>query len=298
MDWDDLRYFAAVADEGSLSGAARRIGVNASTVSRHIDALEAHLGVRLFERGADGYTPTSGGTKLREHAARIEAEVFALVREFDAEDRGLEGVVSLTVPDFLAGPFVVRHMPVLRERHPGVRLDLIADNRELNLSRREADVALRLARPEQGDLLVRRIGTVGYGLYASPAYVAQRGAPSSLDDLRNFDLFNFVDDYAHFGPVEWLRRYRGDRPPVFRSNSAMERIEAAVAGVGISLAPVVAAARRPDLVRLLPDAPMPTLDLWLLVHRDIARTPRVRAVLDFLGEQAKADAERLGPATD
>lgn len=293
VNWDDLRYFLAVAGEGSLSGAARALRVNPATVSRHVDALEERFAVRLFDRRQDGYGLTPAGEKLLARARGIEAEMFALGRAFDAEDRGLAGTVTVTSTESLTVPFLIRNLPLLQQRHPGIRLHLVNEYRMLNLSRREADVAIRLARPEQGDLTIRKIGVMGFGLYASTGYIAAHGVPASAADLRQHRVVDWLDGFPENDTVLWLRRQIGDSVPVFSTNPASARLAAARMGIGIALVPCMVAEGVTGMVRVLPDEAIPGVDLWLLVHRDLVRIARVRAVLDFIHDRAQAEADRI-----
>ncbi|MEQ8395344.1 LysR family transcriptional regulator [Thalassobaculum sp.] len=293
MNWDDLRYFLAVAGEGSLSGAARSLHVNPATVSRHVDALEERFAVRLFDRRQDGYGLTPAGEKLLARSRGIESEMFALGRAFDAEDRGLAGTVTVTATESLTVPFLIRNLPLLEQRHPGIRLHLVNEYRMLNLSRREADVAIRLARPEQGDLSIRKIGVMGFGLYASPTYLELHGAPKTPGDLRDHRVIDWLDGFPENVTVTWLRRQIGDTVPIFSTNPASARLAAARMGVGIALVPCMVAEGVQGVVRLLPDEAIPGVDLWLLVHRDLARLAKVRAVLDFIYDRAQSEADRI-----
>ncbi len=298
MNWDDLRYFLAVASDGSLSAAARSLKVNPATVSRHIDALEARFGVRLFDRRQDGYGLTEAGEKLAIRARGIESEMFGLTRAFDAEDRGSAGTVTVTATESLTGPFLIRNLPLLRDRHPGIRLHLVNEYRMLNLSRREADVAIRLARPQQGDLVMRRIGTMGFGLYAAPGYLEAHGMPTVPSGLADHAIIDWLDGFPENAPVHWLREQIAGRPPAFSTNPASARLAAARAGMGIALVPCMVAeeagwVESGEVLRVLPDAEIPGVDLWLLVHRDLARLARVRAVLDFIHERARAEEARI-----
>lgn len=293
MNWDDLRYFLAVAAEGSLSAAARTLRVNPATVSRHVDALEARFEVRLFDRRQDGYGLTEAGEKLAARARGIESEMFGLARAFDAEDRGLAGTVAVTSTESLITPFLIRNLPLLQERHPGIRLQVVNEYRFLNLSRREADVAIRMARPEQGDLVIRRIGTLGFGLFASPAYLEARGTPEAPADLAQHSVIDWLDGFPENAPVSWLRQQMAGRPAAFATNPASARLAAARAGIGIALVPFMVAEEVDGIRRVLPDVELPGVDLWLLVHRDLSRLARIRAVLDFLHERAQAEADRI-----
>lgn len=293
MNWDDLRYFLAVAAGGSLSAAARALRVNPATVSRHVDALEARFGVRLFDRRQDGYTLTEAGEKLAVRARAIETEMFGLARAFDAEDKGLAGTVTVTSTESLTGPFLIRALPRLRQTHPGIRLQIVNEYRSLNLSRREADVAIRLARPEQGDLVMRRIGTMGFGLFAADEYLEQYGRPNAPADLAQHAVVDWLDGFPENAPVSWLRGHMAGQPAAFATNPASARLAAAKAGIGIALVPCMVAEGVAGIRRILPEVEIPGVDLWLLVHRDLSKLARIRAVLDFIHERAHAEADRI-----
>ncbi len=292
MDWDNLRFVLAVADAGGLSAAARALRVDTATVSRRLDALEAELRCKLFHRSRQGLQSTSAGAKLLTHARRVEGEVRALGFALSAEDRGLDGTVVVTATEPIASGLVVPALDAFRARHPGIALELVTDIRALDLGRREADIALRLLRPHQGDLRVRKLGVVGYALYASPDYVARRGTPDPRDGCAGHALIDWPVDYTIIPQVPWLRAQCARATVVLRSTSAMTRLAAAASGIAIALLPCVIADTDPRLVRIKTE-PSPTQDLWLVTHRDLARVPRIRAVLDFLSETARRAGRRL-----
>jgi len=296
MDWDHLRFVLAVADAGGLSAAARALRVDTATVSRRLDALEAELRCRLFARSRRGLAPTPAGAKLLTHARRIDGEVRALGFELSAEDRGLEGTVVITATEPIAAGLVVPALTAFRVKHPGIAVELVTDIRALDLSRREADIALRLVRPDQGDLKLRRLGAVGYALYASPAYLERHPKSNAAAGLAGHDLIDWPVDYTIIDQVPWLRAHAARATVVLRSSSAMTRLAAAAAGVGIALLPQLLAALDPRVVRVPSVAP-PTQDLWLVTHRDLATVPRIRATATFLADAARAASKRLNGAT-
>ena len=295
MDWDHLRFVLAVADAGGLSAAARALRVDTATVSRRLDALEAELSCKLFERSRQGLKSTSAGAKLLTHARRIDGEVRALGFELSAEDRGLDGTVVVTATEPIASGLVVPALEAFRTRHPGIALELVTDIRALDLGRREADIALRLLRPHQGDLRLRKLGTVGYGLYVSQAAVERHGMPDPRKGCAGHDLIDWPVPYTIIPQVPWLREQAAQAKVALRSSSAMTRLAAAAAGVGIALLPRVIADPDPRLVRVPSETP-PVQDLWLVTHRDLAKVPRIRAVLDFLTDTARRAARRLNGA--
>lgn len=292
MDWDHLRLVLAVADAGGLSQAARALQVDPATITRRLDAVEAHLRCKLFHRSRRGLEPTAAGTKLIALARRMDAEVRAVGLSLSAEDRGLSGSVVITATEAVAAGLVAPALPEFRRRHPGITVEIATDIRLFDLGRREADIALRLSRPLQGDLKLRRLGAVGYGLYAAPAYLAERGQPRAADGFAGHDLIDWPADYTVIPQVPWLRGLARAATVVMRSNSASARAAAAVAGSGIALLPRLIADDDAGLVRLEDVAP--AQELWLVSHRDLAQVPRVRAMLDYLATVARAAGPRLG----
>ncbi len=291
VDWDDLKIGLKVAEARSLSGAARALGVDVATAARRLERLEAAMGAKLFQRDNRGLLPTSAGEKLAVHAARMEAEVADLRTALDAADLGVEGIVALTTTDVLACHLIGPALPALRTRHPGIVVEVATDIRTLNLSRREADIALRLARPEQAALLARKVGTVGYALYAERGYLDTR--PKPADGLEGHVLVDWPEDYTVIPQVSWLRKIARSAATGLRANSAHLRHQAARAGLGIACLPCVMVAGDDGLVRIDIGDKAPALDLWLAAHRDQSRIPRVRATLDFVAELAETEKARL-----
>lgn len=291
MDWDHLRFVLAVADAGGLSRAGRNLQVDPATITRRLDAVEAHLRCKLFHRSRRGLEPTAAGEKLIALARRMDAEVRAVDLSLSAEDRGLSGSIVITATEAVAAGLVAPALPGFRRRHPGIAVEIATDIRLFDLGRREADIALRLSRPLQGDLKLRRLGAVGYGLYAAPDYLAARGRPQAADGFAGHDLIDWPVDYTVIPQVPWLRAQAFAATVVMRSNSASARAAAAAAGSGVALLPRLIADDDARLARL--EAAPPAQDLWLVSHRDLAAMPRVRAMLDYLAEVARAQAGKL-----
>lgn len=292
MDWDDLRFALAVAEAGGLSAAGRALHVDPATIGRRLDGLESQLKCKLFHRRRQGLVATSAGAKLIEHAKRVDDEIRALGFALSAEDRGVAGTVVITATEPIAAGFVAPALPDFHARHPDTAVELVTDIRTLDLGRREADIALRLSRPTQGDLIGRKLGQVAYALYATSDYLARFGTPAPDAACEGHRLIDWPAAYTVIPQVPWLRRHAAKAQVVLRSNSAMSRRAAAGAGAGIALLPCILADRDPALVRVPSEAP-PAQELWLVAHRDLARVPRVRATLDFLAATAKRSARRL-----
>ncbi|HET6439044.1 MAG TPA: LysR family transcriptional regulator [Anaeromyxobacter sp.] len=288
LDWGDLRFFLELARSGSLSAAARRLKVDRNTVARRVASLEAALGLALYERGPQGWTRTAAGDELAALASRVEENVLALARHADAADRDLGGTVRLTTPTHVCARLLVPALPLLRERHPRLLLEVAVDQRIFDLTRREADLALRLGRPREAGLVMRKIGEVAYGLYAS------RGSPAARRGRVDFGADPFVgfdDSLASVPQERWLAKMAPARRLVFRCNSSLSLLGAVRAGLGVAVLPCFVAAEEDGLVRLEAPEPAPH-ELWLLFHGDLGRTPRVRAVIDWLDEVVR----RAGPA--
>ncbi|PWC34254.1 LysR family transcriptional regulator [Azospirillum sp. TSO35-2] len=267
LDWDDLRVFLELARAGSLSAAARALRLSHATVGRRLAALEQTLGRTLMERRPDGYALTEEGESVRALAEAMDDRAQAIRRRAGA-DTGLTGNLRLTMTQALADRFVIPRLGPLRAAHPGLELEVIADNRALSLARREADLAIRLARPQRGDLVGRRLATLGYGLY---------GAPDAPDTLIAYD-----ESMAELPEALWLARHGGGRRVAFRSNSVQGQAAAAVAGFGLALLPCLLADGIAGLERRPLIGPPLSREAWLLVHRDRRAVPRVRVVIDHL----------------
>jgi DNA-binding transcriptional LysR family regulator len=289
LDWGNLRFFLELARNGSLSLAARRLGVDRSTVARRVAALEEELCVSLFERGPQGWDRTPAGQELAELAGRVEQDVLALARHVDARDRAVEGTVRLTTASHLAAHLFVPGLRPLRERHPGLVLEIAADQRTFDLTRREADLAVRMGRPRDAGLVMRKLSDVAYGLYASRTYLGGRRAAVDLAG----DVFLTFDESLASTPQErWLARVAPERKVAFRSNATAALMAAARLGLGVAVLPRFLAGRDAGLVRL--EGPEPVgHELWLLVHGDLRRAPRVKAVIDWIDEVVEREGAAL-----
>lgn len=284
LEWDDVRHLLAVKRTGTLASAARTLKTNATTVGRRITQLEERLGVKLFDRTSHGWTPTEACLRLFPHAERMEQEALAIARVSAADDPRLSGTVHVTTTEAIAARYLMPHLPALRERHPGIDLVLSSTERRLDLGRREADVALRISRPVEPDLVARRILRIELALYASVDYLERRGRPAPGDSFAGHDVVAFMEGRATRPENDWLAANCPEGRVVFRSNGVSVVVEAIREGLGLGLAPTVVGDREPALVRLETHDPPAPREVWLAYHRDIEPSPRVRAVIDFLGE--------------
>ncbi len=285
-DWDDLRFFLSVARSGSLSASSRTLRVDAATVSRRIASFEEAVGSRLFDRRPDGYRLTGTGLKLLDHAIRVEDDLLGLSAAVATEDRVVAGQVAVTASEAVTLSFLIPALPRLRKLHPGIRLDILSSNKVFSLARREADIALRSVRPDGGDLLARRIATLGFGLYASPGYLDRLGRPRCPEDLGRHSFVDWLEDYPRAETTVWYRRV-ASHPAVARMTGSQERLEAGLAGLGIVCLPHILV-RGKGLEPILSSLTVPPMEIWLLAHPDTAKMRRVRAVMDIIAEAASA----------
>ena len=291
-NWDDLRVFLAVARAGSLSGAARRLGVNHSTVFRRIAGFEETLGVRLFERLPNGYALTPAGEETLGIAERIEADVAALDRTVIGQDLRLSGTVRITATDMLAFWLLPEHLQQFRAAYPGIEIEIVVGNEALNLSQRETDIALRIGNTPPETLVGRRVGRLDFAIYGAPDYCALR--PDA--DLASQDWIGL--DSAHAPLTRRFEQFLPGVRPTVRSNSVACAVQLTKAGLGLAVLPCAIADRHPNLIRVaeLPDTF--SLDLWLLTHEDLRHTARIRAVLEFLTPALAESLKRVGTGSD
>lgn len=295
MDWDDLRYFLKVAETGGLSPAARFLRVNTATVGRHVEALEVGLGQKLFERTPQGYRLTDAGERLFEWSRKVEVEFNAIQAAFGSTPAE-SGTVSVATTDWIAAGFLIPTLPDFHRRHPGIDLVIAGSMDPVNLSRREADIALRLFRPEQGNLVVRRVGDIGHGLYASQDYIDRHGRPDLATNCEGHALIDWPAELESSAPVAWSRRHAGKARPLLRGNATI-RLSAACAGLGITVLTHIGVPCDSGLLRLDAEPPPPPLALWLVAHADLVHLPRIRAVMDHIAEAATAQAAYLRDGT-
>jgi DNA-binding transcriptional LysR family regulator len=275
-NWDDLRVFLAVARAGSLSGAARGLGVNHSTVFRRIAGLEEMLEVRLFDRLPNGYALTPAGEETLRIVECIEADVATLDRTVTGQDLRLSGTVRITATDMLAFWLLPYHLGRFRAAYPGIELEVVVGNETLNLSRRETDIALRIGNTPPETLVGRKVGRLEFAVYGAPDYLAAQ----TDTDLAQHDWIGL--DNAHALLTRRFEKFFPGVRPAIRSNSVACAVHLAKAGLGLGLLPCTIADQKPGLVRFAEVPDNFNLDLWLLTHEDLRHTARIRAVLDFL----------------
>jgi len=279
--WDDMRVFLMVARTLSTARAAERLKVNQSTVSRRIAALEEALGMALFERGPRGIQLKSAAERLMGLAEEMEATAFAVEREISGRSNQPEGKVRVTTIEDLASVLIAPELPAFRRRWPNIDLVLLTTPVTLDLSRGEADVSLRLARPTQSDLHARKVGGFGYGVFASDDYIASV-EPDRLAQMPALDWI-VLEDVTHPVPESrWLREKLPGMKPVLSCNGIKTQIAAVQAGLGVAVVPRPYAYFHPGLRRLPIDTQGLYRELWLVVHSALRHSAPVQAVMDFL----------------
>src|SRR3954463_10253828 len=287
-DWNDFRYFLAIARSGSLAGAGRELGVEHTTVGRRLAALETELGTRLFLRGPDGLVATEAGRGILPLAEEIETRFDAIERRLSGGDDRIEGTVRVSISEAFTGYFVT-HFGSLRERHPNLVVQISSSNHSADLMRGEADLAVRAREVTEPDLVARKVAVAGWSLYAAPDYVARRGVPATPEDLCGHDVIGFDESLANTPGGLWLGAHTQGANIIMRGNSIVAAINATVCGMGISAVPCFLATGDPRLRRLTPRV-LGDRDIFLVVHPDLARVARVRAVMDFVVELFVRDA--------
>lgn len=282
MDWDDIQVFLAIAREGSVTAAARSLGVNHSTVSRRISGFEGKLGVRLFERLASGYVTTSAGEDILGAAERMEEEAATLHRRVFGQDDRLNGLLRVTATDVVTNTLLLPALTALREQHPEIEVQLMVSNDPINLNRREADIAFRITNEPPENLIGQRLAKVATGIYGSIDYLSRHEGNSDNDDL---EVLTWIIDGCT-SPT-WVAKHFPRANTHYRVDSIMTMLEAAKQGMGIVKLPCLMGDAEPTL-RRVPGAPVEEgWDLWVLTHADLRKTARVRIFRDFMVEAIK-----------
>ncbi|MEZ5501609.1 MAG: LysR family transcriptional regulator [Halioglobus sp.] len=284
LNWDDIRYFLAVVETGSLTGAARHLRVEHTTVSRRIESLEKSLELRLFDRLPRQWQLTAEGENLIPGARRLEEEALSLQRAAAGAAR-LSGTVRISAPPVIASYLLVPQLVTLSEKLPGICVEVVGEIRDANLFRREADIALRMSRPKASGLAARPLLERGFALYASRHYLAQHGE-------KHWAFVGYEESLLEMPQQQWLEKIAADRPYAFRSTDLNILHQAARAGLGVGVLPHFLARNDPLLVPISsPECPVKRT-LWLVLHPDVRRSPRVRAVADEVVNIFAADAMR------
>ena len=280
LEWNDLHVVLAVCREGTLSGAARVLEVNHSTVFRRIGVIEEKLGVRLFERLPSGYVMTDAGEAMREVGERVENEMLGLSRELIGRDLRLSGVLRVAVPDALLLEILMPHLCIFAQHYPEIVLEMIISNNYQNLTIREADIAVRVTSSPPETLVGRHLCDMMTTIYGSTEYLARQ----TDNTIESYRWLMPDESLGHLPINKWLNRKYPKAKTVFRCNTLLGLHEAAAQGLGIVSLPCFLADPDTRLTRILAPPDELTSKLWLLTHPDLRRTARVRALMDYLVE--------------
>jgi DNA-binding transcriptional LysR family regulator len=282
IGWELYRSYLGVLEEGSLSGAARAMGIAQPTVGRHIDALEKALGVTLFTRSQTGLLATEAALALQPFAQAMSSAAAALKRAAESQGSGIKGTVRVTASEVIGQEVLPPILAQLQDVHPGLRVELVLTSRVQDLLQREADIAVRMTQPMQEQLIARRIGAVSLGLHAHKHYLDKHGTPASLAELTQHVLIGFDQE------TPFVRAARKDFPLwnrdnfALRTDSDMAQMAMIRAGCGIGVCQVNLAARDPNLVNILPGSIALRLETWLTMHEDLRNNPRCKLTFDAL----------------
>ncbi len=288
-NWDLARAFLAVVQSGSLSGAARALGLTQPTIGRQVAEFEAALGVPLFTRSRHGVKPTQAALDLMPHVETMAAAMAALTRAASGEAGEARGTVRLTASELMGAAVLPPVLARFNAAHPGIAIELVLSNRIEDLLRHEADIAVRMVRPDQAALVARHIGPVPISLYAHRDYIARRGMPTTLEELAAHSLIGFDAD-PWGAKVLAAQMAPGVTRDFFslRTDSDLAQLEALRAGYGIGGCQDALARRDPDLVAVMPGAVDIVLDCWVVMHEDLRASRRVRLLFDHLAGELTA----------
>ena len=294
IGWELYRSFLGVLNQGSLSGAARELGVAQPTIGRHVAALEKSLGLALFTRSQTGLLPTAAGQSLRTYAESLQSTVAALQRAAANQGSGVSGSVRITASDVMGVEVLPPIIARLRDKHPELTVELALTDRVQDLVRRESDIAVRMVRPRQELLVARRAGQIVLGLHAHQDYLSRRGTPKSIADLANHALIGFDETTAFIR--EAGKSFSAWRREAFslRTDNNLAQLALIRSGAGIGVCQAAIAQRDNRIVRILPKQFALPLEVWITMHQDLRNSPRCRVTFDALvkGLQQHIDSIR------
>lgn len=291
MDWDDLRIFLAVARSESLSGAGKRLKIDAATVGRRIARLEEAMGARLFAKSPQGYALTEEGTRLLPHAERAETALDG-AREALSGPEGLSGQIRIGAPDGCANYLLPQVLAAICDANPGLEVQIVALPRVFNLSKREADLAIAVSRPTAGRLTVQKLTDYHLHLAAHPDYLARSKPLIAPQDLRHHRLVGYIPDMIHDKELDYLAEL-GAGTVALASNSVSVQLNWLRAGAGVGVVHDFALRAAPELVRVLPDQVALTRSFWLIRHADDGRVARLNRFADLLAQGLRREVARL-----
>ena len=285
FDWNDLKYFLAVARAGTTLRAAKSLKVSQSTAARRIAALEKAIGVKLFDKRQSGYVPTEAGSALIETAEKVETATGVFDAAASAHKRGLSGTVRFTCSEIAVSSLMMSAIREFREAYPSVRLELITTDRKLDLASGEADVAFRAGMPPTEPTLVgRRLAIDTWSVYCTRPYAEKHGAPEEPEDLAHHAFFTLNEDFRSVPIIDWIEQNVPERAIVMRQNTVGGLFGSVRSGLGVAAVPDFLASSDPNLVRCFTPKVATHSEIWLVTHERLRKAPPVRALMDFLAE--------------
>ncbi|MCK9914315.1 LysR family transcriptional regulator [Microbacteriaceae bacterium K1510] len=291
LNWDDLRYFLAVARTGKLTTAARRLHVDHATCSRRVAALETALAAKLFERRPQGYFLTNYGNSLMAMAEAMESQVLAAQKEVGGQDSSLSGTVRIGAPDGFTTYFLAPRIGQLTAKYPELEIQLVASPRLLSLSKREADIAISLNRPIEGKVVARKLTDYDLALFASRDYLKSATPIRTPQDLFAHPIIGYVDDLIFAPELNYLDEIATGLRAKLQSSNLIAQMTATVAGRGVCVLPLFMTAQQPTLVRVLPKSVGLRRSFWLTVHADLRNLARMRVISDFLSSEVRRSSK-------
>ncbi|MDA9430825.1 LysR family transcriptional regulator [Bradyrhizobium sp. CCBAU 51627] len=284
IDWDDFRFVLAIVRGGSVSAAAKQLGVDHATVIRRVDRLEKHLSAKLFDRRKTGYLLTEAGQRVADSAEAMESTIVANQEQVGGSVARLTGTVRIGAPDGFGTAFLAPRLTPFADRYPDLDLQLVATARLFSLSKREADIAISLTMPKEGRIVGRKLLDYRLGLYAAPAYLDRFPVIASRQDLLQHRFVGYIEELLFTPELDYLPQVSPRISARFRSANLIAQLNATLSGFGIAVLPHFMASDYPQLVAVLPAEISITRTFWMLMHADSKDLARIRAVADYIGE--------------
>ncbi len=295
LDWDDFRYVLAIVRGGTVSAAAKQLGVDHTTVIRRVDRLERHLSAKLFDRRKTGYVLTEAGHRVAVSAEEIESTIVANQDTIGGSKSHLTGTVRIGAPDGFGSHYLASRLVGFADLYPDLDLQLVATARLFSLSKREADIAISLSMPKEGRTVGRKLIDYSLGLYASPAYLAKSPAIETRDDLKAHRFVGYIEELLYTPELDYLPQVSPKISAKFRSANLIAQLNATLSGFGIAVLPHFMAAAYPQLQPVLPDKISILRNFWLLMHADSKDLARIRAVADYIYALVERDRALFNP---
>jgi molybdate transport repressor ModE-like protein len=289
LDWDDFRFVLAIVRGGSVSAAAKQLGVDHATVIRRVDRLERHLSAKLFDRRKTGYLLTEAGQRVANSAEAMESTIVANQEAVGGSRAHLTGTVRIGAPDGFGSHFLASRLLKFTERYPDLDLQLVATARLFSLSKREADIAISLTMPKEGRIVGRKLLDYSLGLYAAPAYLDRAPAITGRSDLPGHRFVGYIEELLFTPELDYLPQVSPKISAKFRSANLIAQLNATIAGFGIAVLPHFMATAHPELRPVLPDEITISRTFWLLMHADSKDLARIRAVADYIYETVEGE---------